>query len=416
MPEDTVEVKPPQVKPDYQAPPEGPKPARSPIVRILVWVVILAAFGLLFWVIWRHKAATATATAGRRGAFGGGPVTLTTVTAKKGEINVYQQSIGTVTPIYTATITSQVSGLLTEVNYREGQIVQKGQPLIQVDPRTYSAQVLAAEGALQRDTALLAQAKMDLERYKLAWAKNAIQKQLLDDQEKLVEQYEGTVKADQGTLAFDKVQLSYCNILAPISGRIGLRLVDPGNVVQANSTTPLVVITQLQPITVVFTIPEDNVGEVQQQLHMGKTLSVDAFDRIDQHKLSSGKLLTLDNQIDTTTGTLKLRAIFENRNNALFPNLFVNSRLLVKTLSGKTLIPSYAIQHNGDTSFVYLVEDGVAHIHNVTPGVTSSGMTEVQGISPGDVIADSSFEKLTDGAKVMVAKHSMLPAPTGIAQ
>jgi multidrug efflux system membrane fusion protein len=411
MPEDTVEVKPPHVRPDYQAPPEGPKPARSPIVRILVWLVILAAFALLFWVVWHHKPAQSVAMGGRRGVFGG-PVTVTTVTAKKGEIGVYLQSIGTVTPIYTDTITSQATGLITQVNYREGQIVHKGDPLIQIDPRFYSAQVLNAEGTLARDEGLLAQGRMDLERYKTAWARNAIAKQVLDDQEKLVQQQEGTVKADQGTLELDKVELSYCNIFAPISGRVGLRLVDPGNVVQANSTTPLVVITQLQPITVVFTIPEDNVPEVQAQLHKGRFLPVDAFDRNDQNKLSSGKLLTLDNQIDTTTGTLKLRAVFDNRDNTLFPNLFVNARLLVKTLSGVTLIPSYTIQHNGDTSFVFMVQDGEAHIHDVTPGVTSNGMTQVQGVSPGDVIADSSFEKLTDGSKVIISNKPILPEIT----
>lgn len=413
MPEETIVETPPHVDPDRKVPPPGSKPARSPLVRVLVWLLILGAFGVLFWVVWHHKAATAVGGGGgRRGAFGG-PVTITTVTAKKGQIGVSLQSIGTVTPIHTDTITSQASGLITQVNYREGQLVHQGQPLIQIDPRFNSAQVMNAEGTLERDRGLLAQGRMDLERYQAAWARNAIAKQLLDDQEKLVLQQEGTVKADEGTLELDKVQLSYCNIFAPISGRVGLRLVDPGNVVQANSTTPLVVITQLQPITVVFTIPEDNVGDVQEQLHRGKTLSVDAFDRNDQHKLSSGKLLSLDNQIDTTTGTLKLRAIFENRDNVLFPNLFVNSRLLVKTLSGVTLIPSYTIQHNGDTSFVFLVQDGEAHIHDVIPGVTNNGMTEVQGVSPGDVIADSSFEKLTDGSKVVISKRPILPAADG---
>jgi multidrug efflux system membrane fusion protein len=413
MPEETIVETPPHVDPDRKVPPPGSKPARSRLVRVLVWLLILGAFGVLFWMVWHHKAAPAVGGGGgRRGAFGG-PVTITTVTAKKGQIGVSLQSIGTVTPIHTDTITSQASGLITQVNYREGQLVHQGQPLIQIDPRFNSAQVMNAEGTLERDRGLLAQGRMDLERYQAAWARNAIAKQLLDDQEKLVLQQEGTVKADEGTLELDKVQLSYCTIFAPISGRVGLRLVDPGNVVQANSTTPLVVITQLQPITVVFTIPEDNVGDVQEQLHRGKTLSVDAFDRNDQHKLSSGKLLSLDNQIDTTTGTLKLRAIFENRDNVLFPNLFVNSRLLVKTLSGVTLIPSYTIQHNGDTSFVFLVQDGEAHIHDVIPGVTNNGMTEVQGVSPGDVIADSSFEKLTDGSKVVISKRPILPAADG---
>jgi membrane fusion protein, multidrug efflux system len=291
--------------------------------------------------------------------------------------------------------------------------VHKGQTLVEIDPRQYAAQVLESEGTLEHDTGLLEQARMDLERYRAAWARNAIPKQTLDDQEKLVVQYEGTVKADQGTLAYNKVQLSYCTITAPINGRVGLRLVDPGNVMQANSTTALVVITQLQPITVVFTIPEDNVPEVQQQMRHDAALSVDAYDRADVTKIASGKLLTTDNLIDTTTGTLKLRAIFHNRDNSLFPNLFVNARLLVRTLHNVTLIPSSTIQHNGDTAFVYLITDGTAHIHNIKPGVEDHGTTEVQGLNPGDVVATSSFEKLQDGSKIVVAKKAILPPPPG---
>jgi multidrug efflux system membrane fusion protein len=189
---------------------------------------------------------------------------------------------------------------------------------------------------------------------------------------------------------------------------VGLRLVDPGNVVQAGSTTPLVVITQLQPITVVFTIPEDNVGQVEDQIRHGRQLTVKALDRSDQHQLAMGKLLTLDNQIDTTTGTLKLRAIFDNRDNALFPNLFVNASLLVNTLSGVTLIPSSSIQHNGDVAYVFLIQNEVAHIQNITPGVTNAGLQEVKGLNPGDMVATSSFEKLQDGSKVVISKQPVL--------
>ena len=216
-------------------------------------------------------------------------------------------------------------------------MVHQGQQLVQIDPRPYQATVATAEGILARDQGLLAQAQMDLARYQTAWAHNAIQKQTLDDEEKLVVQDQGTVKADQGTLHLDKVQLSYCNITSPISGRVGLQLVDPGNIVQANSTTPMVVVTQLQPITVVFTIAEDSVGEVQEQMRQGKALPVDVYDRAEQNKLASGVLTSLDNQIDTTTGTLKLRATFPNKDGALFPNLFVNTKLLVKTLKNVTL-------------------------------------------------------------------------------
>jgi multidrug efflux system membrane fusion protein len=282
--------------------------------------------------------------------------------------------------------------------------------LIQIDPRPFQATVLQAQGALERDTNLLAQAEMDLKRYQDAWARNAIPKQTLDDQEKLVLQDRGTVKADQGTLDYDQVQLAFTNITSPITGRVGLRLVDPGNLVTASSTTPLVVVTQLQPITVVFTIPEDNVSQLEQQMRKGKPLTVDASDRSEQTKLASGKLQSTDNQIDTTTGTLKLRAIFDNKDNALFPNLFVNARLLLNTLQNQILIPSSTIQHNGDTSFVFLIQNGVAHIHNVKPGVTESATTAVEGLNDGDVVADSSFEKLQDGSKITVSKQKILPS------
>ncbi len=375
-------------------------------MRVLVWLLILAAFGLLFWLVLRHHAAQ-KATSGRHAATG--PVSITTVTARQGDIGVYLHAIGTVTPVHTDTITSQVTGLISAVHYREGQIVHRGEPLIEIDSRPYRAQLLEAEGALQRDTNLLAQAKMDEQRYRDAWARNAIAKQQLDDQEKLVLQYEGTVKVDQGTVQYNQVQVSFCNLTAPITGRVGLRLIDPGNVVQANSTTPLVVIAQLQPITVVFTIPEDNIGQVEAQLHHGKALQVTALDRSNQAKLAVGKLQTVDNQIDTTTGTLKLRAIFANKNYALFPNLFVNTSLLVDTLKGVTLIPNDAIQQNGDISYVYVVQNGTAHIVDVKPGVTDSGITQVTGVNPGDVIADSSFEKLQNNSKVVLSK-TPLPA------
>jgi multidrug efflux system membrane fusion protein len=395
----------PHIGPEHQLPP----PKRSGGIRLLVWFIILLAFGLLFWWILQHRQTAAARPAGRRGGVGGA-VNLSIATAKQGNIGVYLEAIGTVTPVYTDTITSQVTGVITQVRYREGQSVYRGQTLVEVDPRPYAAQVLSAQGSLERDTNLLAQAEMDLKRYQDAWARNAIPKQTLDDQEKLVLQGRGTVKSDQGTLQYDQVELAWCNITAPISGRVGLRLVDPGNLAVASSTTPLVVITQLQPITVVFTIPEDNVGELQQQMRNAKPLEVDADDRSGQTKLAAGKLLTTDNQIDTTTGTLKLRAIFDNKDNALFPNLFVNARLLLKTLQNVILIPSSAIQHNGDTSYVFLIQDGVAHIHDIKPGVTESGTTEVQGLNAGDVVADSSFEKLQDGAKITIAKQKILPS------
>jgi membrane fusion protein, multidrug efflux system len=331
-------------------------------------------------------------------------VTIITATAQKGNIGVYLDAIGTVTPTYTASITSQVTGMVIQVHYQEGQLVRKGQALIDIDPRPFEAQLMQAEGLLERDINVLAQAKMDLERYREAWAKNAIPKQTLDDQEKIVLQDQGTVKNDRGTVQFDKVQVGFCHIKAPISGRAGLRLVDPGNVVQANGTNPLVVIAQVQPITAIFTIPEDSLGQVQEQTRNRKRLVVDAYDRTQQTKVATGRLLTVDNQIDTTTGTVKLRASFDNKNGALFPNQFVNARLLVKTLEGVTLIPTSTIQHNGQAAYVYLIQNDTAQIRNIKTGVVESGTTAVEGINPGDLVANSSFEKLQNNSKVAVSK------------
>ena len=404
---DTVEPRASEkhIGPDHQLPP----PKRSGGVRILVWVVILLLFALLFWWVMHHRQAPAATGGGRRAAMGG-TVTLNVVTAKTGSIGVYLDAIGTVTPVYTTTLVSQVTGIITQVRYREGQAVHRGEPLIQIDPRQYQANVTAAEGALERDTNLLAQAEMDLKRYQDAWARNAIPKQTLDDQEKLVLQDRGTVKSDQGTLQFDQVQLAYTNITSPINGRVGLRLVDPGNLATASSATPLAVVAQIQPITVVFTIPEDNVNELQQQMRRNQALPVDALDRTNESKIASGKLEATDNQIDTTTGTLKLRALFDNKDGSLFPNQFVNAHLLLNTLQNVILIPSSAIQHNADVAYVFLIQDNVAHIHNIKPGVSQGSKTEVQGLNAGDVVADSSFEKLQDGAKVTISKKVLLPS------
>jgi multidrug efflux system membrane fusion protein len=224
----------------------------------------------------------------------------------------------------------------------------------------------------------------------------------LDDQEKVVLQDQGTVKIDEGTVQFDQVQVEYCHITSPIDGKVGLRLVDPGNVVQASGTLTLAVVTQLQPITIIFTVAEDNLGQVQAGLRKNRKLSVEAYDRAAQTKVATGTLLTLDNQIDTTTGTVKARASFANKDAALFPNEFVNVRLLVDTLRDTTLIPSSTIQHNGQAAFAYVIQDNTAHMRSIKPGVSDNGMTQVTGVNPGDVVANSSFEKLQDNAKVMV--------------
>ncbi len=383
---------------------------RHKVMRVILWSLLLLALALTFLLILRHhENAKKAAALALRPAPG---IAITSATAQKGNIGVYLDAIGTVTPVYTNSITSQVDGLVVAVQYTEGQRLRKGDPLVDIDPRPYRATLLQAQGALERDQNLLAQAQMDLERYRAAWARNAIAKQLLDDQEKLVQQDEGTVKNDQGTVQYDQIQVDYCHITAPIAGRVGLRLVDPGNVVQSAASITLALITQLEPITVIFTIPEDNLGQVEARLRKGAKLTVDAFDRTGQTKIASGTLLTIDNQIDTTTGTVKGRSLFDNTNDALFPNQFVNTRLLVNTLQGVTLIPSSAIQHNGQASFVYLIQNNTAHMRSVTLGVTNGGVTQADGINPGDVVADSSFDKLQDNVAVVIS-NKPVTANTG---
>jgi membrane fusion protein, multidrug efflux system len=388
-------------------------PARRRKRHWWVWVLVIGAFCLIFYLVLRHRDdPTQAAAAGARRALNAGPVTLNVAQAKKGDIGVYLNAIGTVTPVYTSTITSQVNGVIVAVHYKEAQLVQTGDPLVDIDPRPYQATVTQAEGTLERDTNILGQSRMDLERYRAAWARNAIAKQTLDDQEKIVLQNEGTVKNDQGTLDYDKVQLAYCHITAPFNGRVGLRLIDPGNVVQSSTATPLVVITQMQPITVIFTIAEDYLGEIQAQLSKHVPMTVEAYDRALLTKIATGKLLALDNQIDTTTGTVRLRAQFDNKKYELFPNQFVNTRLLVNTQQGVTLIPTSAIQHNGNTAFVYKVTaDNTAHLTTVKPGTEDAGNTAVTGVNPGDNVANSSFEKLQDNAKVKIVT-TPVPAST----
>jgi len=376
-----------------------------------MWILLLLLLALAFVLIFHHheeakKKAAALAAQPAPG------ITVTSATAQKGNIGVYLDAIGTVTPVYTASITSQVTGMIVAVHYTEGQLVEKGDPLVDIDPRPYRATLLQAQGALERDEHVLAQAQMDLERYRAARVRNAIAQQIVDDQEKLVLQDQGTVKNDQGTLGYDQVQVDFCHIHAPITGRVGLRLVDPGNVVQSDGTVTLAVITQLDPITVIFTIPEDSLGQVAARLRKGAKLTVDAFDRTALKKIASGALLTLDNQIDTTTGTVKGRAVFDNRADVLFPNQFVNTRLLVNTLQGVTLLPASAVQQNGQASFVYVIQNNLAHMRSVKPGVTDGGLTQIDGINPGDVVANSSFDKLQDNVAVVVS-NTPVSAGTG---
>jgi membrane fusion protein, multidrug efflux system len=397
--------------PDHQQPAPSDVPARGK--KYWIWAIILLIICLIvYWAYHRHgeEQPSQSSSAGGGGRHGFvGPVTLTIATATKGDIGVYLDAIGTVTALYTDSITAQVTGVITAVHYKEGQMVRKGDPLIDIDPRPYEAQVIQAQGALERDKNVLEQAEMDLKRYQDAWAKNAIQRQTLEDQEKIVLQDQGTVKNDEGTLRYDEVQVEYCHITAPINGRVGLRLVDPGNLVTANATTTLVVITETRPITVVATISEDSLPEVLQQPRHGIDLPLDAWDRANEKKIASGKIISFDNQIDTTTGTIKVRAQFDNKNSELYPNEFVNTRLLVKTLHGQILLPSSAIQHNGNTAFVYVIQNSQAEMRTVKTGISDGGKTAVEGVNEGEQVADSSFEKLQNGSKVIISQQP-LPA------
>jgi len=366
-----------------------------------VWgliLVLLVGAGAYYYL---HQSKTKTGSAQADAAPRAVPVS--TAAARQGDIGVYINALGTVTPVYTDTITSRVQGEIVDVYYKEGQLVHKGDPLLDIDPRPYQAQLTQAEGQLAHDQALLNEARIDLSRYQSAFAQNAIAKQQVDDQEQTVLQYEGTVKNDSGVVDNAKVNLVYCHITSPIEGRVGLRLVDPGNIVQANSTTSLVVVTQLQPITVIFSVAEDYLPQIQEQLRKGQRMEVDAFDREQQKKIASGTLLTLDNQIDPTTGTIKLKAIFPNENGALFANQFVNARLLVDTQHNAILVPTSAIQRNAQGAFVYTIKpDQTAAIQTITVGTTDADTAAVQGLQAGQTIAVKGFEKLQDGVKVAV--------------
>jgi len=368
--------------------------------RWWIWLIGAAAIvGGGWW--WQRSGSDGAAKAGADAA--SRPVMVTTAAAHQGDIGIYLNALGTVTPVYTVTVTSRVQGEITQVYYHEGQMVRKGDPLVEIDPRPYQAALTQVEGQLAHDQAVLTEARIDLDRYQQALNRNAIAKQQFDDQQQVVLQDEGTVKNDEGQLANAKVNLAYTHITAPIEGRVGLRLVDPGNIVQANSTTALVVITQLQPITVIFSIAEDSLSQIQQQLRKGKKLTVDAFDREGSTKLASGTLLTLDNVIDPTTGTLKLKAIFDNKDGALFASQFVNVKLLVDTQHNVTLIPTPAIQRNAQGAYVYVIKsDQTASIRTITPGTTDGNVTAVQGLEPQEVVAVNGFDKLLDGAKVTI--------------
>lgn len=327
---------------------------------------------------------------------------IRTATVRQGSIGQYIEALGTVTPLATVNLYSQVNGQVVAVHYAEGQIVHRGDPLVDIDPRLYEAQLQQYQGQLERDQALLKQAEGDLARYREAASEEAVAKQTYEDQLQTVEQYHGSVKNDLGQVQYGQVQLSYCHLVAPISGRVGLRLVDPGNTVFSGGSSPIVVITQLQPLSVVFNVAEDNLEQVRSAVTRRHALPVEAYDRGRLARLASGKLLTLDNQVDTSTGTVRFRGEFANADLALFPNQFVNARLLVRTLSNQILVPTAAVQHNGIQAFVYLVRDGVVHLQPVTENATEGDSAAVEGLQLGDVVATTGFDKIQEGTHVAV--------------
>jgi membrane fusion protein, multidrug efflux system len=368
--------------------------------------LLLAAAGA--YEYWRKPGATASATSGatkasKKGS-AGDTIPVVAARATRGNIGVYDPGLGNVTPIYTDTIKSLVNGELMSVRYTEGQVVQKGDPLFEIDPRPYEAALTQAEGQLVRDQALLANARIDLARYELLVPQKAIPEQTLATQKATVAQYEGIVKTDQGMVDAAKVNLVYCHITAPITGLVGLRLVDPGNIVHSTDTNGLVVITQMDPISVIFTLAEDLLPVVQQKMRAGQTLEVDAWDRDNKKKLAQGTLTTVDNEIDQTTGTVRMRATFDNKNFSLFPSQFVNIKMLVEQKSGVVLLTTAAIQRNSNATFVYLVQpDSTVAVRNIQVGTTEGDDAEiVSGLAPGDVAVMTGADKLQDGTKVNV--------------
>lgn len=395
--------------------------------RVWPWIVgglvlvAIAAAGYWWWQK-RSEASTTpgapTAATKAPGGKGFDPAarTLPVIAepVRKGTIDVYLNALGTVTPRNLVTVKPRVDGQLMKVYFEEGQLVKAGAPLADIDPRPFEVQLGQAQGQLAKDQALLANAQVDLERYRTLLAQDSIAKQQVDTQESLVRQYQATIKADQAAVDQARLQLTYSKVTAPLSGRVGLRQVDPGNVVHASDTNGIVVIAQLQPISVVFPIPEDNMPLMMDRLSQRMPTVVEAWDREQKRKLATGRLITADNQIDTTTGTVKMKAEFGNENNALFPNQFVNVRMLTQTLADATLVPSAAIQRGAPGTFVYVVKDDqTVTVAPVKLGPTQGEVTVVtSGVQPGVMVVVDGADKLREGAKVEITtKEGQAVAP-----
>ena len=387
-----------------------------------LWVLVLGAVALGGWYYRNSRSASqaadpaAPAAAGKgRGGFGAGGMVVPVVvaTAQRGDLPVYFNGLGTVTAFNTVTVRSRVDGQLISVAFKEGQFVHEGDLLAQIDPRPFQVQLAQALGQLAKDQAQRRDAEVNLERFKLLFKEGVIPQQQLDTQAALVGQFDGAIASDQSQIDNAKLQLTYSRITAPISGRIGLRLVDAGNIVHSTDTNGLLVITQLQPISVIFSLPQDQLPDVNAKLRSGVQLVVDAYDRDDTAKIASGKLQTIDNQIDPTTGTYKLKSMFTNADNSLFPNQFVNVHLLVDTKHNLTIVPAAAIQRGPQGTYIYAVakdpatKDATAKISPVTIAQTTGNSVGLSaGLNPGDVVVIDGQDKLQDGTKVN-------PSPSG---
>ena len=392
----------PPPPPDREPPPK-PARARSSWIWIVALIVIAAA-GYLVWRHYKTPAADVTAAAtGRRGsAAAGASIPVVAAQARKGDIDVHYTGLGSVVPIVTVTVKSRVDGQLMSVGYKEGDLVHQGDAIAEIDPRPYQVQLTLAQGQLIKDQAALANAKIDLTRDQTLFSKSLIPEQTVATQQALVTQDEGVVKTDQGQVDSANLNITYTHIKALITGRVGLRLVDPGNMVHAADANGLVVITQMTPISVIFSIAEDELQVVLGKIRGGQKLTVDAYDRDNKTKLASGVLSSIDNEIDPTTGTLRLRATFDNASGTLFPNQIINIRLLVEEKKGVTLVPTAAVQRNVQATYVFLVKpDKTVTSRPVTVGTTEGDSSEItSGLAPGDVVVMTGIDKLTEGSKV----------------